>query len=360
MSIIWCSISAHGFGHAAQTIPILNELGAVLGDVHVILRTCVSPSIFHEYLTVKWNVQAVPQDIGCIQRGPLDIDVPGTWDAYQEFHENWSQRVNQEAEAIHEAQADLVISNISYLAIAAAFQANRPVVAIASLCWDQVLQPFIQTSKADHQAIYEQMRLEYAKADQLVRLYPAIEMPAFPRVTDTGPSFPLVQSTSHDLRKRLSIEPEDTLVVIAFGGVPLTGLPLEQIEMCQGFHFLVGGVPLDSSSMRIHQIEECQMPFGEIMRQADVIMTKPGYATIAMAVHYGIPLVYVRRNNFVDEQRLVEYAHHYGRAMELTCEDFESGDWGKTLNAVLALPSPGEPPPQPDHRAVVDLLRGYL
>jgi len=360
MSIIWCSISAHGFGHAAQTISILNELGASLDDVHVILRTCVPPSIFHEYLTVKWDVQAVPQDIGCIQQGPLDIDVPGTWEAYQEFHGNWSHRVTQEAEAMHEAQADLVISNISYLAISGGFQAHRPVVAIASLCWDQVLLPFIQPSNADHQAIYEQIQLEYAKANQLVRLYPAIDMPAFPRVTDTGPSFPLVQSTSQDLRKRLGIEREETLVAIAFGGVSLTGLPLEQMEMCQGFHFLVGGIPLDSSSMRIHRIEDCQMPFGEIMRQADVIMTKPGYATITMAVHYGIPLVYVRRNNFVDEQSLVEYAHQYGRALELTREDFESGFWGKALRAVLDLSFSTEIPPQPDQRAVVDVLRGYL
>ena len=346
MPIIWCSISAHGFGHAAQTIPILNELGAVLDDVHVILRTCVPPSIFHEYLNVKWSVQPVPQDIGCIQRGPLDIDVPGTWDAYQEFHDTWNQRVNQEAEAIHEAQADLVISNISYLAIAAAFQAHRPVVALASLCWDQVLRPFIQTSHDNHQAIYDQIRLEYAKANHLIRLHPAIDMPAFPRGTDTGPSFPLVKSPSQDLRKLLGIERDDMLVLIAFGGVPLTGLPLKQMEACEGFHFLVGGIPLDSSSMRIHQIEECHMPFGEIVRQADAIMTKPGYATITMAAHYGIPLVYVRRNNFSDEQCLVDYAHHHGRALELTREDFESGDWGKTLMAVLALPAPVEPPPR--------------
>ncbi len=360
MPTIWCSISAHGFGHAAQTIPILNELGTVVDNLHVILRTCVPPSIFHEYLNVQWEVRAVPQDIGCIQRGPLDIDVAGTWDAYQEFHENWNQRVDQEAQAIREAQTNLVISNISYLAIAGAFQAQRPVVAIASLCWDQVLEPFIQPSRIEQRAIYEHIREEYGKTNHLIRLHPGIDMPAFPSIIDTGPSFPLAGSPARDLRKLLGIDGGEKLVLIAFGGVPLTSLPLEKMGACEGVHFLVGGIPLDSSSMQIHRIEECNMPFGEIMRQVDVVMTKPGYATITTAVHYGISLVYVRRNNFIDEQGLVDYAHQHGRALELTREDFESGAWGKALHAVLALPSPHEPPPKPDQSAVVGLLRGYL
>ena len=185
-------------------------------------------------------------------------------------------------------------------------------------------------------------------------------MPAFPSIIDTGPSFPLAGSPSRDLRKLLGIDGGEKLVLIAFGGVPLIDLPLVQMESCEGFHFLVGDIVLDSSFMRVHRIEDCMMPFGELMRQADVVMTKPGYATVLIAGHYGIPLVYVRRNNFVDEQRLVDHAHQHGRALELTRADFESGAWGKTLHAVLALPSPREPPPKPDQSTVVDLLRNYL
>jgi hypothetical protein len=191
MPIIWCSISAHGFGHAAQVIPVLNKLGAVVDNLHVILRTCVPSSIFQEYLQVSWDLQAISQDIGCIQRGPLEIDIDGTWAAYQEFHTNWSQRVSQEAQAMRDAKANLVIFNISHLAIASAFQANCPVVAIASLSWDQVLEPFIQRSRTDHWVICEHIRQEYAKADRLIRLHPGIEMPAFSSIVDTGPSFPL-------------------------------------------------------------------------------------------------------------------------------------------------------------------------
>ena len=70
--------------------------------------------------------------------------------------------------------------------------------------------------------------------------------------------------------------------------------------------------------------------------------------------------MYVRRNNFVDEQRLVDYVNQHGRALELTREDFEAGAWEKTLQAVLTLPAPLEPPPKPELEAVVGLLKDYL
>jgi hypothetical protein len=360
MPIIWCSISAHGFGHAAQVIPILNKLGSVVDNLHVILRTCVPSSFFQDKLQVSWDLQAIPQDIGCIQRGPLDIDIDGTWVAYQEFHKNWRQRVSQEAQAMQDAKTNLVISNISHLAIASAFQADMPVVAIASLSWDQVLEPFIQPARTDHREVYEHIRQEYAKADRLIRLHPGIEMPAFSSITDTGPSFPLTEESSQDVRKLLGMKSGEKLVFIAFGGVPLTGLPLEQMESCEGFHFLVGDFQLNMYARRVHRIENLTMPFGEILRQADVVMTKPGYATIASAVHYEIPLVYVRRNNFVDEQRLVDYAHQHGRALELTREDFETGAWKKTLHAALTLPAPLEPPPKQDLGEIVGLLKEHF
>ena len=360
MPVVWCSISAHGLGHAAQVIPILNELGRVVDNLHVILRTCVPSFFFQQYLQVSWDLQAIPQDIGCIQRGPLEIDIDGTWAAYHDFHDNWSERVSEEAQAMRDAKVNLVISNISYLAIASAFQAHRPVVAIASLSWDQVLEPFMQPSRTDHRAIYEHIQHEYAKADRLIRLHPGIDMPAFQSVTDTGPSFPLAGESLQNVRKLLGINRGEILVLIAFGGVPLTGLPLEQMEAYEGFHFLVAGLSFESSFKRVHRVEDLPLSFGELLRQADVVMTKPGYATIATVVHYGIPLVYVRRNNFVDEQQLVDYVHQHGRALELTRENFEAGIWEKTLQAVLTLPAPLEPPPKPEPGAVVGLLKDYL
>ena len=360
MPIIWCSISAHGFGHAAQIIPILNELGKIVENVHVVLRTCAPAYLFEEALHVPWELQAVPQDIGCHQRGPLDIDIDGTWSAYKEFHVNWAHRVSLEAQAMNEVQPNLVISNISYLAIASAFEGNCPVVAIASLSWDQVLTGAMPLLRADQRVIVEHIQKEYGKANHLIRLHPGIDMPAFASRADTGPSFPLAESSVQDVRKLLGMKREEKIVLIAFGGVPLAGLPLEQMKRCEGFHFLVTGSVLDASSTRIHRVEDLSLPFGEVLRQVDLIMTKPGYATITTAVHYGIPLVYVRRHNFVDEQPLVNYAHKYGRAWELTREQFESGEWENALQSALVLPIPAERPPKPEPHVIAGLLKEFI
>lgn len=360
MTVVWCSISAHGFGHAAQLMPILNELGTVIDDLQVILRTQVPADFFQRHLTVKWELQVAEQDVGCIQRGPLDLDVEATWDAYTQFHTNWEQKVSEEAQAIQSAKSNLVLSNISHLAIAGAARAHCPVVGIASLSWDRVLEPYRQGHSQNHRSILETIRKGYALADDLIRLHPGIEMPAFPSMVDVGPSVPLMKPNSHDLRKLLGVGENPILVLIAFGGIPLNSLPLKQMESIDGFQFLVGDLPPSASCARVHRLEDLAIPFSEIIKQVDIIMTKPGYGTVMAAVHYAKALVYVRRGNFVDEQGLVDYTHRHGRGMELSRDDFESGKWDETLRAVLTVPDPTEPPPSPGNSAAVRVLRNYL
>ncbi|HBP89568.1 MAG: hypothetical protein KC592_02995 [Nitrospira sp.] len=360
MTVLWCSISAHGFGHAAQLTPILNEFGRVIDDLHVVLRTQVPVDFFQRHLQVSWELQAVKQDVGCIQRGPLDIDVVATWEAHTKFHTDWEHKVEEEALAIRSAKASLVISNISPLAIAGASQAKCPVVGIASLSWDQVLEPYMQANSSNHRSILETIRNSYSLADSLFRLYPGIEMPAFSSKVDVGPPVSLKKVKTHNLRKCLGVGEHEIIVLIAFGGVPLNRLPFDQMATMEGFQFLVSDLPPSASYARVHHVEHLTAPFGEISQEADIIMTKPGYGTVIAAVQDEIALVYVRRWNFIDEQGLVDYIHRHGRGMELSRDDFESGNWEETLRAALSEKGPAEPPPSSGTSAIVQQLKSYF
>lgn len=360
MTTVWCSISAHGLGHAAQLMPILNELGTDISDLRVILRTQIPFEFFHRHLSVKWELQAARQDVGCIQRGPLDLDMAATWEAYAQFHADWERTVMEEAKAIQSANVNLVIANISYLAIASAAQVPCPVVGMASLSWDRVLELYREEHAASHRSILETIRNSYALAHRLIRLYPGIEMPAFPSIVDVGSSVPVLKANSYNLRNMLNIQDDERIVLVAFGGVPLAGLPLKEMESMPGFHFLAGDLPSSSTFSRVHRLEDLGIPFPEIMGLVDIIMTKPGYGTVTAAVHNKKPLVYVRRGNFIDEPCLVDYLHRYGRGVELPRKDFDSGDWEASLQKVLTIPDPAEPPPPPGHHDAVEILKTYL
>src|SRR5581483_10217460 len=153
MPLIWCSISAHGYGHAAQAVPGLNALGRRLGDLRIIVRTQVPRTYFDGRLVGRWEHSDEQQDVGCIQHGPLDIDEPATWRAHDAFEAAWAARLHTECRLLEHHHPDLVISAISYLSVAAAARIGIKAVAVGSLSWDTVLGFFESSKEARHREL---------------------------------------------------------------------------------------------------------------------------------------------------------------------------------------------------------------
>ncbi|NJN36261.1 MAG: hypothetical protein HC794_03395, partial [Nitrospiraceae bacterium] len=86
---------------------MLNALGRLVPNLRVLLRTMVPASFFEHRLTVPWELSAVQQDIGCIQNGPLTIDVEATWREHNRFHLTWDDRMRAEVDAIRAARPDI-------------------------------------------------------------------------------------------------------------------------------------------------------------------------------------------------------------------------------------------------------------
>ncbi|MEP6888305.1 MAG: hypothetical protein ABI945_08270, partial [Nitrospirales bacterium] len=317
MPLIWCSISGHGFGHAAQVVPVLNELGRRIPSLKVLLRTTVPSWFFQDRLQVPWEISACEQDIGCVQQGPLHIDVEGTWAAYDRFHTNWTDRLSQEADVITRHSPNLLLSDISYLAIEAGAHANIPVVGLSSLCWDQVLIHLQHETPPECASVIQQIGHSYSLANLMIRVAPSIAMPAFRRTLDVGPIAARLTPDHQGVRQALGASPDERIVAIAFGGIPLTSLPWHPIEAMPGYRLIVPG-PVPPHTQRVVSSDTLPFGFQTIMTSCDMLLTKPGYGTIVEAVASGTRVVYVRRYNFVDEDSLVSYLRRYGRGLELS------------------------------------------
>lgn len=359
MPTIWCAISGHGYGHAAQVVPVLNALGKYVPNLNTILRTTVPAMFFRDRLTIPWELQSVQQDVGCIQKGPLEINVQATWTAHVQFHAEWKRRMAEEVTAIRAATPAVILANTPYLAASAGTQAGVPVVALANFTWIDALTPFAEAQQRHHKAILEAMQDSYRHAHLALRVAPGLPLTAFSKVVDIGPIAETCHSHREDIRKQLGVNDSERLVLLAFGGIALNSVPWEAMERIQDYHFIVSSPP-DRPSPRIHLASTLSHSFSTLMASVDVVMTKPGYGTIVEAVTLGVPVVYVRRYNFADEAPLVEFLHRYGRGHELSLTDFQAGNWQPALDAIRSTKGSCTPPPPTGASDAARFLTPYL
>ena len=145
MPLIWCAISGHGYGHAAQVVPVLNALGREIPHLSVLLRTTVSASFFQDRLTIPWTLQSVQprrwlySERTIRHRHPLHLERLGR------IPHRLEARVAVEAKAMTLAAPALVLADTPYLAASAAKQAGIPSAVVASFTWSDVLDCFADT-----------------------------------------------------------------------------------------------------------------------------------------------------------------------------------------------------------------------
>jgi len=207
-----------------------------------------------------------------------------------------------------------------------------------------VLKEYCLTSDHSQQQLIQCIRGSYAKADMALRIIPAPNIDAFANMIDIGPIASPASPERDRLATALALTPKERTVLVGFGGIPLTSLPLEQMEQLHPYRFLIDG-PVPPGYSRIHSIETLPLSFKTLLASVDVIMTKPGYSTIVEAVALQQPVVYVRRYNFADEPPLVDHLHRYGRGIELSMDDFTNARWEPAIGKAVAILSPQTPPP---------------
>ena len=77
-------ISPHGFGHAARTIAVLEELHKYIPELHARLVTTV-PDMLFKNLPMPWSYHRETVDIGLVQKNAFLPDILQTSEALKKF-----------------------------------------------------------------------------------------------------------------------------------------------------------------------------------------------------------------------------------------------------------------------------------
>jgi hypothetical protein len=325
------SLSGHGFGHVAQTAPILNMLHERMPQLRITVRSTVPLSHLYSRIHAPFTHLPSEGDIGMVMSSALDVRVEESRKAYRAFHANWDARVDEEARLLRELKADFVFSNVGYLPLAGAQRAGIPNAALCSLNWADIYRHYF-----DDDNIAIQIHDCYANADAFLRATPGMSMLDLPNLIPVAPIAVVGTNRRDELNRRLKLSADEKLVLISMGGIA-SRLPVEKWPRIDGVRWLV------QSSWQIQHpdtiiLETLQMSFSDLLASSDALICKPGYGSFVEAASCGVPVLYVSRADWPESSALIAWLQQHCLCREVSRDVLEQGMITEVLKEIWNAP----------------------
>jgi hypothetical protein len=339
MAHLFVDVSSHGFGHLAQTAPVLDRLAELRPDLRLTLRSGLPEAKLRQRIRAPFAHIAAASDFGYVMIDALHIDQAASAAAYRAASADFSARVAADAALLEELGVDAVFANVAYLPLAAARQAGIPAMALCSLNWADLFAHYFGHEDWAR-PIHAEMLAAYRSATFL-RTTPGMPMPDLADQRSVAPIASLGRERRGELRNSIGAAETARIVLVALGGIPMR-LPIEDWPRLPHTHWLV---PADCRPARddCHAIEALDWPFVDLLRSADAIVTKPGYGTFAEAACNGTAVLYQRRPDWPEQVPLIDWLHGHARAREIDAETLRRGDFARALDKVLLATAPPAP-----------------
>lgn len=359
------SITSHGYGHAAQTAPVLNLLhqrmshpagrywrsqpiaGAQRPRPPRMLRNAVSKPpelritvrsdvpLAHLRTRINAPFTHLPggDGIGMAMSSALDIRIGESRAAYRAFHADWDRRVTDEARLLRELGADMVLSNVGYLPLAGAQLAGIPNAALCSLNWSDIYRHYLGDD-----GIAAQILSCYAGADAFLRATPGMAMDDLRNLVAVSPIAATGNNRRAELDQHLDLSAGEKLVLVSLGGIA-SRLPIGRWPRTEGVRWLV-----QQSWQAGHPdaiiLESLPMKFSDLLASSDALVCKPGYGSFVEAACCGVPVLYVSRADWPESPALIAWLQQHGVCREVSREALEQGRIAAALEEIWNAPRP--------------------
>lgn len=333
---LYVDISAHGLGHLAIVAPVLNRLAEITPNLRLTVASGLPATRLRERIAPPFRHLAEASDFGFVMHDATRIDLGASASAYREAHRDWPDRVADAAQKLRILQPDVVLTSVAYLPLAAAQQAGIPALALCSLHWGDLFrhcfgsEPWSGTIAAEIDAAY-------AGCQAFLRTTPGMPMPTLPRVVDIG------VIAARGQRQPLGLG-QTRCALVAMGGIQHR-LPVEDWPIDSGWRWLVPEAWQVCHPDAV-AYDRLNLSFTDLLCSVDAVITKPGYGTFTEATCNGTPILYQRREDWPEQDCLIDWLADNGNAREIAVDRLHQGDFLADLDALRT--APVRPPPRID------------
>lgn len=333
MKRLLVDITAHGYGHIAQTAPVVNELARRIPDLYVTVRSAATTAYLQQRFSCPFHHIPAALDFGMTMFNAVAVDVPRSLVSYREYHVDWDAKVAQAAQEMRALQPDILFANVPYKSLAAAKVAGVPAVAMCCLNWADIYR-YYAPEDTESRAIHAQMLAAYDSAEVFLKVSPTMPMDSLSKARTIAPIAQVGEARRSLALSRCGGHAGDKLVLVAMGGIDYR-LPMEKWPRIAGVRWLVPQA-WDVRRDDMSALETMGMSFSDLLASCDAVLTKPGYGTFTEAVYAGVPVIYVSRGAWPEQPYLVEWLQQNGIGIEVGQEVLEQGAMQAILDVAFS------------------------
>ncbi len=347
MSHLLVDVSGHGFGHAGQLAPILAELRRRRPSLRLTVRSTLPTSALAAILPGPFATAEPAPDPCLSMHDPVSVDREATRAAYAALEADLEAILAREADRLRALRPTLLLSNIGFVAIAAAAAAGIPAVAIGSLNWAEITAAYGVVSAS----MLDRMQAAYRSAQTTILLEPHLPTEWLERCVRVGPVARVGRPRPEALRTAIGVEEGTLLALVAFGGIDGADR-LAELPDLPGVLWLADR--LERPGMR--STRDLALPFPDLLASVDLLVTKTGYGLFAEAAAVGTPVLYRPRPDWPESPGLEAWIRSVGIGRPLPADP---DGIARAVASIRGAPRPRPVPPEGVAEAVA-ILEGFL
>ncbi len=330
---VGCCITAHGFGHAARAMAVMEALSH-LADIKLTVASQVPEWFLRGSYSGPLEFFPLQTDVGLVQQTPLEADIPATLFELSNFYPLRIDAIKALASVFSECS--IVVCDISPAGILAAHAAGIPSVLMENFTWDWIyeeyanmypeLKPYISYLRK----IYEQVDYRIQAVPVCKKVKCDLQVPPIARAC---------RESREQIRQSLQVDDDTQMVLVSMGGIGLGQLPLEKIRKNRNTVFAVSGYSGKKVNMPHMRFLASDSKFfhPDLVAASDAVIGKVGYSTLAEVYHADVPFGFVSRRDFRESEALVSFIQDKMSGIEIGQQSFWQGNWVDILPQLLSL-----------------------
>lgn len=319
-------VSSHGFGHAARACAIIEKL-STLTKINLIIFTETPKWFFDNSLRIDFDYYPFRTDVGLVQRNPLMEDLEKTLLELDDFYPFDKTTTYEIEKILVNKKIDLIICDISPLGLFLANKLNKDSILIENFTWDWIYSFYLDNFPALRMYI-DVFKEIFQMATVHFTCEPYCHISS--RSVITTPIFREARQPKDKILDLIGCSPEDNLILISMGGIPIENLEFDNFQPKSNLKFLIPVNNLDQiqpNDSIIYLPHNHNFFHPDLVNASSLVVGKIGYSTISEVYSSTTPFLYVGRKNFPESEILETYIQNHLISDRFEFDDLFSNNW---------------------------------